>query len=245
MSAKAKTEKKTAVIIPAHNEEVTIYNVVQKVKNATGYRVIVINDASNDNTATLAENAGAIVITLPIQLGAWGAMQTGMRYALVEGFDTIVTFDADNQHPAERIKELADMISPKCDIAIGSCTRRGSLLRHVAWKLFRRLSGLTIQDLTSGFRAYSRKSFGMLASPKASLIDYQDLGILLILQNAGMKMSELSVTMNERKNDKSRIFCSWRKVAEYMVLTTILVLCYKKITLPTFSTQCSHTISLL
>ena len=237
MSAKPSHHSKIAVIIPAHNEEATIFDVVATIIKKTGYPVLVINDASTDKTCLLARKANATVLDLPIQLGAWGAIQAGMRYALSAGYDIVITFDADNQHPADNICCLAKKVENGCDVAIGSCIGRGSVLRHFAWKLFRKLSGLTIQDLTSGFRAYNRKSFGMLASPKASLIDYQDLGVLLLLHNAGMKMSEVSVSMNERENDKSRIFNSWRKVAEYMMLTTILVLCYKKITSPSNTIQ--------
>lgn len=223
--------------MPAHNEEATIFDVVTTVIEKTKCPVLVVNDASTDATSSLAQKAGATVLDLPVQLGAWGAIQAGMRYALHEGYDIVITFDADDQHPADNIHCLTEKIESGYDVVIGSCVGRGSILRHFAWKLFRKLSGLTIQDLTSGFRAYNRKSFGMLASPKASLIDYQDLGVLLLLHNAGMKMSEIAVSMNERENDKSRIFYSWRKVAEYMILTTILVLCYKKITLPSNTTQ--------
>lgn len=237
MSINTMAESKIAIIIPAHNEAATITNVICTIKKHTDAIVIVVNDASIDETKSLAEYAGAIVIDLPVQLGAWGAMQAGMRYAQQEEVEIVVTFDADNQHPAESICTLVNCINDNCDVAIGSCVGRGTTLRHIAWALFRKLSGLKIKDLTSGFRAYNRKSYAILTSSKASLIDYQDLGILLLLHNAGMKMSEISVTINERLNDKSRIFNSWNKVAEYMVLTTILVLCHKRITLPKMPTQ--------
>ncbi|KAF1075617.1 glycosyltransferase family 2 protein [Halodesulfovibrio sp. MK-HDV] len=237
MSINTMNDNKIAIIIPAHNEATTITNVICTVKKHTNAIVIVVNDASTDETRILAEHAGATVIDLPVQLGAWGAMQAGMRYAQQEEIDIVVTFDADNQHPAESICSLVNCINDNCDVAIGSCVGRGTALRHFAWTLFRKLSGLEIKDLTSGFRAYNRKSYAILTSSKASLIDYQDLGILLLLHNAGMKMSEISVTINERLNDKSRIFNSWNKVAEYMVLTTILVLCHKRITLPKIPTQ--------
>lgn len=237
MLTKKINTRKVAVIIPAHNEADTITTVIRRVKKHTSFSVVVVNDASTDATQLLATKAGATVIDLPVQLGAWGAMQAGMRYAFNEGIDIVVTFDADDQHPAKSICALIDHIDNDYDVVIGSCISRGSLLRHVAWKLFRKLSGLKIKDLTSGFRAYNRKSYALLAGSKASLIDYQDLGILLLLHNAGMKMSEIPVTINERLNGKSRIFHSWRKVAEYMVLTTILILCHKKLALPKTSTQ--------
>ena len=62
------------VIIPAWNEQASIGEVVQHVRGLDGFHVLVVDDASSDDTATLARRAGAQVVTLPVNLGAWGAM---------------------------------------------------------------------------------------------------------------------------------------------------------------------------
>ena len=69
------------VVIPALNESATIGNVVGTLKSAGFNNVLVVNDSSDDDTAEIAEHAGAMVISLLERLGAWGAAQTGLRYA--------------------------------------------------------------------------------------------------------------------------------------------------------------------
>ena len=83
-------------------------------------------------------------------------------------------------------------------------------------------SGLSCNDLTSGFRVLNKRAIRSLAGPRASYLDYQDVGVLLLLEQAGMKMLEVPVTMPARVNGKSRIFSSWLAVASYMAHTLVL-----------------------
>jgi len=80
-------------LIPAYNEEATVGQIVDRVQQLWGCRVVVIDDCSADATASVASAAGATVLPLTIQLGAWGAIQTGLRYALQQGYRTAVTLD--------------------------------------------------------------------------------------------------------------------------------------------------------
>jgi len=107
---------------------------------------------------------------------------------------------------------------------IGACPERGSRARHIAWAYFRLLTGFGIEDLTSGFRYYSRDACRVLASEEATLLDYQDVGVLLLLRRAGFGIAEVSVTMLPRQNGISRIFFSWGAVVRYMAETTLLCL---------------------
>ncbi|GAB3282029.1 hypothetical protein GCM10027297_21450 [Parahaliea aestuarii] len=171
----------------------------------------------------MAEAAGATVIPLPAQLGAWGAMQTGLRYALRKGYEIAVTMDADGQHLAQTIDQiLAPVRNNEADVAIGACTERGSLLRRIAWVLMKSTSGLALEDVTSGFRAYNRQAIGALAGWRATLLDYQDIGVLLLLQHEGLRIRDVSVEMCAREEGKSRVFHSWLIVAYYMCCTLLL-----------------------
>ncbi len=69
------------VIIPAFNEQKDIADVVREVRQASGFPVIVVDDASSDDTIARARGAGARIVPLSQQLGAWGATQTGLRLA--------------------------------------------------------------------------------------------------------------------------------------------------------------------
>jgi len=117
--------------MPAMNEEATIADVVSSVV-ALGYQIIVVDDASSDNTIIEARNAGAIVLPNIQNLGAWKATQTGLRYADRLGFEVIITMDADGQHNADNIALLVEQYKNGSDVVIGNCTERGSTGRHIA-----------------------------------------------------------------------------------------------------------------
>lgn len=217
--------KPVLVIVPAWNEQASVAEVVHQIIFHTDCDVLVVDDASTDQTATMARQAGARVLSLPVNLGAWGAIQAGLRYAQKRGYGMAISMDADGQHLATSIHDLiTPLLSYHADVTIGACTPRGSRARKIAWTLFRWFSGLNVRDLTSGLRAYSSPAIILLASSRASLLDYQDVGVLLLLRKAGLRIREVPVEMRPRSHGPSKIFCSWLKVAEYMLLT--LVLCF-------------------
>lgn len=214
----------TLVVIPAKNEAGCIGCIVQQLR-AMHLHVLVVNDGSTDATAAEAQAAGAMVLNPCLPLGAWVATQTGIRYALQQGYRCVVTMDADGQHQPEDLAALlAPLQSHQCEVVIGACTMRGSWARHLAWGLFRRLTGLSLADLTSGFRAYTLPALEVLADPEATLLDYQDIGVLLLLRKSGMRIIEVPVAMRPRFDGRSRIFNSWWTVGRYMLETAILCL---------------------
>ena len=90
------------VIIPAHNEEVSLPYVLAPLLER-GYCVVVVDDANTDNTFQIAKKAGVVVLRLPARLGAWGATQTGLRFCLEKGAEVLVCMDGDAQHPSKYI----------------------------------------------------------------------------------------------------------------------------------------------
>jgi len=89
------------VVIPAYNEAPVIGGVVTGVRAAFPH-VLVVDDASSDDTAAIARSAGAYTATHPLNLGQGAALQTGFEAALARGARHVVTFDADGQHdPAD------------------------------------------------------------------------------------------------------------------------------------------------
>lgn len=212
-------------LIPAHNEAATVGTVVGQVRRLWRCPVVVIDDCSTDGTAQVARAAGAIVLPLTLQLGAWGAMQTGLRYALRHGFRVAVTLDADGQHEPAGIGDLLQPLDAgQADVAIGAFPERASRARRLAWRYFRLLTGLKLEDITSGFRAYNHAALAALAAPEASLLDYQDVGVLLILRRQGLRTVEVPVPMQTRAVGASRVFRSWWIVGAYMLQTSLLCL---------------------
>lgn len=218
---------KLAVLIPALNEENSIREVILGVRKAMSCEIVVIDDASSDATARVAREEGAKVLPLMFRLGAWGAARTGIRYAGQRFFEIAVTMDADGQHLPESIAALTDPIrSNHADVVIGSCTERGSVPRKLSWYFFRKITGLNVRDLTSGFRAYNRAAMAAVMTADTALLDYQDIGVLLALNKAGFRILEVPVRMCPRISGHSRVFSSWWDVLRYLVVT--LVLCLSK-----------------
>jgi len=214
---------KCLIVIPAHNEAEDIGNVIGELKECCSYPVVVVDDASHDDTGTIARNAGATVLSLVVQLGAWGAIQAGLRYAVRNGYDYVITMDADGQHQAASLPTLLKPISDgHADVVIGACTSRGSVARKIAWKLMKQFSGLRLEDLTSGFRVYDRQAIRRLASWQATLLEYQDVGVLAMLRASGSRIIDVEVDMLPRQHGISRVFHSWASVAYYMAYTLLL-----------------------
>jgi hypothetical protein len=211
------------IVIPAHNEERDIGQVLAEVREHCDFPAVVVDDASTDRTVQRAREAGATVLPLTVQLGAWGALQAGMRYALRQGYQYVLTMDADGQHEAVWIDSLLEpVLAGRADVSIGCCVRRGSRARKVAWKILKAFSGLSLEDITSGFRVYNRVALVLLAGWQATLLEFQDVGVLVMLKNRGLRLEDVEVTMMPRRSGASRVYHSWFAVAYYMLYTLLL-----------------------
>ena len=155
---------KRIAVIPAYNTEQVVADVVASVRTLVD-DVIVVDDGSRDATAAKAAAAGASVAVHLINRGQGAALQTGMDLALLRGADIIIHFDSDGQHPAHQIHQLiAPIAAGEADVVLGSRfldnTSNVPPIRRLVLKaggIFTRVvSGLSITDPHSGFRALSR-----------------------------------------------------------------------------------------
>jgi glycosyltransferase involved in cell wall biosynthesis len=148
-----------SIIIPAYNEAKAIGPVVERLKkDRSNDEILVIDDASTDQTAQLAEVAGARVIRHQFNLGYGGALKTGIRHAKHE---TLMFFDADDQHDAKDIQPIVDALKTS-DMAVGARPKgSGALYRRsgkwILHKVANYLVGHQIPDLNSGLRAIKRE----------------------------------------------------------------------------------------
>ena len=166
------TESKRCIaIIPCYNEEATIASVVLKAKQHV--EVVVINDGSIDDTARIAEYAGATVISHKRNGGKTSAVKTGFQYALDNNFDYVITIDGDFQHNADEIPAvLENVVNNGHDISVGF--RSGSSSEMPLWRRMgtRVLdyatsigSGGFVTDSQCGFRAFNKRAVkGMISS---------------------------------------------------------------------------------
>ena len=203
------------------NEENSIGKVVSSLVERD-FKVVVVDDFSSDKTAAIARRSGATVLANIKNLGAWRSTQAGIRYAHKFSADVVITMDADGQHDCEDLQKMIEAYHQGADVVIGSCTSRGSTGRHIAWRLFKLLNGLRVNDITSGFRLYNREAIEILVSRQATMLEYQCVGILLMLRNLRLKVYEVPVNMRERKDGISRIFNSWISVIYYLAYSGLL-----------------------
>ncbi|WP_435103483.1 glycosyltransferase family 2 protein [Arhodomonas sp. AD133] len=214
--------------MPAKNEEAAIGAVVTSAR-AEGFDVLVVDDCSTDATVAVARGHGATVIRLPFSAGAWGATQAGIRYALRCHYRWTVTIDADGQHDPAHIRQLLEVMCAgkrPVNVVVAACWSRGSPARRMACHVLRHLGGLGINDLTSGYRLYDRRAMEVVSAAEATLIEYQDVGVLLLLMRRGCRAVETSVPMCKRADGKSRIFRSWFVVAYYLAYSALM--CFSK-----------------
>ncbi len=154
------------IVVPAFNEASVIFGVLKNLR-AQHQHIVVVDDASSDETVTEAERSGVIVLRHLINRGQGAALKTGIDFVLARGAETIVTFDADGQHDVNDIpKLLAPVVDGSFDVVLGSrFLGSGSSvppLRRLALRfgvLFTRFfSRVNVTDTHNGLRALSRRA---------------------------------------------------------------------------------------
>ncbi len=209
---------KLIIQIPAWNEEEHLPQALaalpDEVAGFDEVEVLVVDDGSHDRTAEVAEAAGATVVRLPVHRGLAVAFSSGLRSSLELGADVVVNTDADNQYEAADIAKLVEpILAGTAQMVIGD--RRVATLRHFSatkrllqklgsW-VIRRISGTTVADATSGFRAISRE-----AALKLHVFTRFTYTLETILQagEAGLKVVSVPVRVNPGAQRPSRLFQS-------------------------------------
>ena len=161
---RAANECKLAVI-PCYNEEATIGSVVIRAKRHVD-KVLVVDDGSNGDTAKVAKEAGAVVVSHKTNRGKSAGIKTGFRYALSNGFEYVVTIDGDGQHNPDEIPVLLENLQNNGnDICIG--IRYGASTEMPLWRKFGKRvldyttgfgNGGSVTDSQCGFRAFNKKA---------------------------------------------------------------------------------------
>ena len=204
---------RTLILIPAHNEASSLPLLLREIREC-GYDAILIDDASRDNTAEIAQHMGFPVISLPVNLGIGGTVQTGFIYALRNNYDIAVQIDGDGQHNPSYISSvIKPIIDGKADCVIGSrylplqpdtdyktpfSRRLGMYFSSMILKL---ACGLHIYDTTSGFRALNKNAFSYFSLNYP--VDHPEAEALLMLIQDGFRIKEVPIKMRGRTTGKS------------------------------------------
>ncbi|MDL2214182.1 glycosyltransferase family 2 protein [Clostridia bacterium OttesenSCG-928-O13] len=207
-------QPKILIIIPCYNEEESIEAVIERLGTVFPQGdYLVVNDCSTDKSGAILSQKGYTHITLPVNLGIGGGVQSGYLYAVENGYDITVQMDGDGQHNP---KYLADVIAPVAngtlDMCIGSrfITKEGfqsGVMRRFGIRflsgLIRLLSGAKVKDVTSGFRACNRELTAYYAQNYAQ--DYPEPEAIISAVAGGYRVGEVPVVMDERLGGVSSI----------------------------------------
>lgn len=182
---KKKPDSKGLILIPAYNEESRVGPVVKQAQEHLP--VLVIDDGSTDETARQAEQAGTQVITYQPNQGKGVALKTGIRHALDNGYDFVITLDSDGQHDPQEIplftkafnRKKSDLIIGKRNFSKMPPTRR--LANTLGTMLFSWAARKTIHDNQSGYRLIGRRLMEALLTADETGYEFEVEMIVLCL----------------------------------------------------------------
>jgi glycosyltransferase involved in cell wall biosynthesis len=207
---------KLIIYMPALNEEEGIASVIdnlpRKIEGIDDIKILVVDDGSTDNTAKIAREHGADVVSHNVNRGVGKAFQTAVEYALENNADILVSIDADRQF---NNKQIPDIIQPilqnKADMVTGNRFKEGipeNMPKIKYWgntqmsRLISLISGQKFRDVSCGFRAYSREAlmrlnlFGVFTYTQETILD---------MVYKGLRVVEYPVDVWYFDNRKSRV----------------------------------------
>lgn len=217
-----KNQKDVLIIIPAYNEEKTIQNVLEKLEQPEIQSiadVLVMNDASSDNTNWIVKGRRHTLVTHVFNLGYGSALQLGYKYAIRRNYQYVIQMDADGQHDPCNIPEIYQRLTQKDengnlpDIVLASRFLKGSKIFHVsgikkfAFVLFRgmirMLTGQNITDPTTGLQGLSRRAVLYYSQYNHFDDRYPDANMILQMLLLEFRICEIPAVMHERKTGVS------------------------------------------
>ncbi len=191
------SKARIAFVIPAFNESGAIADVVSAV--SVWGQAIVVNDGSTDNTAQIAQEAGAIVVEHKVNLGYDMTLASGLAKAVAEDFELAITVDGDGQHKPADIETILDELFDGADLVIGSRDRLQRFSERIFSWLSKKLWG--IDDPLCGMKGYRIQNLTDIDS----LYSYPSIGTEIAIGAVccGWDVRQVPVSIRDRK-DESR-----------------------------------------
>ena len=215
-------QKEVLIIIPAYNEEKNINKVLDKLEEPEIKEIadiLVMNDASSDNTNWIVKQRNHAVVTHIFNLGYGSALQLGYKYAIRRKYKYVIQMDADGQHDVCNIPKIYERLRQKDadgrypDIVLGSRFMEGSsdfpvsVTKKLAYALFRQMIKMTtgrhICDPTTGLQGLSRKAFLYYSKYKHFDDKYPDANMIIQMLLLGFKVEEIPAVMHNRQTGVS------------------------------------------
>jgi len=238
-SGTARTGAGSLVIIPTYNEVDNLGSIVARLLAATpGVHVLVIDDASPDGTGALADRMALDDERITVEhrtgkLGLGSAYVLGFGWGLARGYEYLIEMDADGSHPPERLPDMIGQVASDLpaapSLAVGSrwvpggsvvnWPRHRQLLSRGGNTYARLMLGLSLKDITAGFRVYSAESIRAMDLGDVSSKGYCfQVDMTLRVLDQGRAVVELPIEFREREAGESKM--SQAIVVEAMLRVT-------------------------
>lgn len=190
---------KTLAVVPCYNESAAIGSVILKSKKYVD-DVLVIDDGSTDDTARIAEMAGAAVVKNAKNKGKAAGVKAGFRHALKNDYDAVVFIDGDGQHNPDEIPLILKPITEGADVSLGF--RTGKKTEMPIWRRVGKrvldystgIAGAKITDSQCGFRAFGKKAIKEMAGKLKSEGFSVESEELMLASDLKLKIAEAPIT---------------------------------------------------
>jgi len=209
------------VVIPTYNERENIGMLLNKILSLEGLalRVLVVDDGSPDGTAGVVDEISrrdgrVMLLNRGRKMGLGSAYYDGFRHVLEHGAEVVVSMDADGSHPPEMVPALVKEVFEGADVVVASRYLPGGRWSAGMWRMLvsrganllaRLCTGLDISDMTSGFRAYSRRAVETLVRKEFERGYVFQVELLYRLKKGGFRHAETPFVFVERVAGRSKL----------------------------------------
>jgi len=221
---------KVFVVVRAYNEAPVIRGVVASLCQRFD-RVVIVDDGSTDGTAACLQGLKFTLITHCVNLGGGAALQTGITYALSQGAEWIITFDADGQHRIDDASALLELLqSGNCDVVFGSrfLGHAVNIPRSRAWLLLAArwfsnfTTGIRLTDTHNGLRGFNRKAASLLNLQQTDMAYASELLHQLKLGNAIIREIPVTIEYTEYSRRKGQASSNAVKIVVDLIIERLI-----------------------
>lgn len=209
--------KRVLIIIPCYNEEKSIASLIKACNELVipGFQLtcLPINDYSRDQTLIQIKSNTNHYLDLTNNMGIGGAVQSGIKYALLHQYDYAVQMDGDGQHPPSELHKLLQVANEQqIDLCIGSrylepTGFQSSWMRRLGIRFLsfwiKLIAGVKVKDCTSGYRVFSAKAIQLFARYYPD--KYPEPEVIVQAKAEGIQIKEVPVVMIDRVEGDSSI----------------------------------------
>jgi hypothetical protein len=211
-------DKQIVVILPAYNEGKNLNELLKRMPETIDDKkvgVLLVDDGSDDDTYSVAKQAGVLAVRNRINRGQGAASRLGYDILVKHNIPFGVTMDSDGQHQQEDIEKLIrPVLEDKCDLVIGSRMlgrkEESAFLRSFGviffTKIINALTGMKLTDCSSGFKAFNISKMEKLELREDQ---FQSAEVIIEAAKKGLRIGEVPITITKRKHGQSKKGKDW------------------------------------